>query len=238
MRINFHQFCLNFIGKDEVFHGLLFRINFFLSRSSNSSGYGTGSSRKSFTSNDHHRMITIGGGGGISKTTSTLINNNNNNCSSDENRWYEEDGGSATLKEENGSSQEGQIPQRQLKNRCVRWCSRDFKFELYAHTGSSPAPPLPNRIGSGKLSAFQPVASSSGSNNLNSSNSSSPSGNGSGIYQHPPPPRHLAAGPATSGNNFTTHYSVQPSVTPPIMFSSQSHHQPNQSAEKRSVCKD
>ena len=104
-------------------------------------------------------------------------------------------------------------------------------------TGSSPAPPLPNRIGSGKLSAFQPVASSSGSNNLNSSNSSSPSGNGSGIYQHPPPPRHLAAGPATSGNNFTTHYSVQPSVTPPIMFSSQSHHQPNQSAEKRSVCK-
>ena len=105
-------------------------------------------------------------------------------------------------------------------------------------TGSSPAPPLPNRIGSGKLSAFQPVASSSGSNNLNSSNSSSPSGNGSGIYQHPPPPRHLAAGPATSANNYTTHYSVQPSVTPPIMFSSQSHHQPNQSAEKRSVCKD
>ena len=76
-----------------------------ISRSSNSSGYGTGSSRKSFTSNEaHQRMITIAGGG-----KATLINNN----SSDENRWYEEDasgsvsGAGIALKEDQASSHEG-----------------------------------------------------------------------------------------------------------------------------------
>ena len=117
-------------------------------RSSNSSGYGTGSSRKSFS--DQQRLLIANG-------------LNNNNASSGEENWY--DFHENKINGKSSSSNE-----------------------------NSP-PPLPNRIGSGKSSAFQRVIPDTS------------------VYQQPPPPRQLPE-PKRQQRNFTCHQYV----TPPVLF--------------------
>ena len=63
-------------------------------------------------------------------------------------------------------------------------------------------PPLPNRIGSGKNSAFQRVHSGQGSESPLFANSSS-TNSSPAIYQHPPPPRMKVSGdPAARFNGY------------------------------------
>jgi hypothetical protein len=79
--------------------------------------------------------------------------------------------------------------------------SRYDEHPISSSETSSP-PPLPNRIGSGKNSAFQRVHSGNGQGSESplfansSSTNSSPS-----IYQHPPPPRMKVPGDP-SGQRF------------------------------------
>ena len=161
-------------------------------RSSNSSGYGTGSSRKSSTVLNHQ----------YNQKVNLIPNNNINNNNHNSNNSI-------------SSSTSNQIPSKTdiITNHSnglsgstssgnsgdERWY--DFGDHPHSSSENSP-PPLPNRLLGGKGSAFHKVNNTSSvvisgnsvlSNAVataNGHNSSSNSANSSpSIYQHPPPPK-------------------------------------------------